>query len=121
MKKKVASTQNCTHAASAEKLPHFVIREKCHSLFYNLTAFSPPLYFAGVILAMILVAWMLALLAGSMIEFLTVKTEKYYGIIVTVTFFFLPLVIILAAYGTIFHIARAHARGRGVSSFKKVM
>lgn len=71
------------------------------------------------ILAIIFVAWMLALLAGSMLEFLTLKAKKYYGIIVTVTFFFLPLVIILAAYGTIFHIARAHARGRGVSSFKK--
>ena len=83
--------------------------------------FPPRLCFAGAILAIIFVAWMLALLAGSMMEFLTLKAKKYYGIIVTVTFFFLPLVIILAAYGTIFHIARAHARGRGVSSFKKVM
>ncbi|XP_068746164.1 histamine H2 receptor-like [Montipora capricornis] len=70
-----------------------------------------------VILVIILVAWLLASFAGSMREFL--ENKQYYGIIVTVVFFFVPLVIILAAYGTIFHIARAHARGRGVSSFKK--
>ncbi|XP_068709407.1 adenosine receptor A2b-like isoform X3 [Montipora foliosa] len=73
---------------------------------------------AGVILVIIVVAWLLASFAGSMREFLG-KEDKKYGIIVTVVFFFVPLVIILAAYGTIFHIARAHARGRGVSSFKK--
>ena len=42
-------------------------------------------------------------------------------IIVTVAFFFTALIVILVAYGTIFHVARAHARGRGVSSFKKVL
>lgn len=47
--------------------------------------------------------------------------KKFLGIIVTAVFFFVPLAIILGAYGTIFHIARAHARGVGKSSFKKVM
>ncbi|CAH3123959.1 unnamed protein product [Porites lobata] len=54
-----------------------------------------------------------------MIKFLPFEQKKFYGIIVTVAFFFTPLIVILVAYGTIFHIARAHARGRGVSSFKK--
>ena len=75
---------------------------------------------AGVVLAIIFVAWVLASLAGSISEFLDKNNKKYYGIIVTVAFFFVPLIVILGAYGTIFHIARAHARGRGVSSFKKV-
>ena len=56
-----------------------------------------------------------------MVEFLPFEQKKFYGIIVTVAFFFTPLIVILVAYGTIFHIARAHARGRGVSSFKKVL
>ena len=56
-----------------------------------------------------------------MIEFLPLEQKKFYGIIITVAFFFTPLIVILVAYGTIFHIARAHARGRGVSSFKKVL
>ena len=56
-----------------------------------------------------------------MIEFLPLEQKKFYGIIVPVAFFFTPLIVILVAYGTIFHIARAHARGRGVSSFKKVL
>ena len=54
-----------------------------------------------------------------MIEFLPLEQEKFYGIIITVAFFFTPLIVILVAYGTIFHIARAHARD--VSSFKKVL
>lgn len=77
-------------------------------------------WFTGVVLAIIVLAWGLATLAATMREFLDVKTKKYYGVIVTVNFFFVPLAIILGAYSTIFHIARAHARGRGVSSFKKV-
>ena len=56
-----------------------------------------------------------------MVEFLPLEQKKFYGIIVTVAFFFTPLIVILVAYGTIFHIARAHARSRGVSSFKKVL
>ena len=56
-----------------------------------------------------------------MIEFLPLEQEKFYGIIITVALFFTPLIVILVAYGTIFHIARAHARGRDVSSFKKVL
>jgi len=72
-----------------------------------------------VVLAIIFVAWVLATLAGTMREFLADKNKTFYGVIVTVNFFFVPLTIILGAYGTIFHIARAHARGRGVSSFKK--
>ena len=56
-----------------------------------------------------------------MVQFLPLEQKKFYGIIVTVAFFFTPLIVILVAYGTIFHIARAHARGRGVSSFKKVL
>ena len=54
-------------------------------------------------------------------EFLGKENVKFYGVIVTVSFFFVPLTVILGAYGTIFQIARAHARGRGVSSFKKVL
>ena len=77
--------------------------------------FSP-----GVVLAIIFVAWVLAILAGTLIEFLDKTKKKYYGVIVTVAFFFVPLAVILVAYGTIFHIARAHARARGSSSFKKV-
>jgi len=76
---------------------------------------------AGVVLAIIFVAWVLASLAGSMRKFLKMEQQKFYGVIVTVTFFFVPLAVILGAYGTIFHIARAHARGRGVRSFKKVL
>ncbi len=71
-------------------------------------------------MAIILVAWILAILAGAQNEFLDKNNKKYYGVIVTVTFFFVPLAVILGAYGTIFHIARAHARARGSSSFKKV-
>ena len=74
-----------------------------------------------MVLAIIFVAWVLAILAGTMIEFIGMKNVKFYGVIVTVNFFFVPLIIILGAYGTIFQIARAHARGRGVSSFKKVL
>jgi len=77
-------------------------------------------WFTGVVLTIIFVAWVLATLAGTMSEFLDKKDKKFYGVIVTVNFFFVPLTIILGAYGTIFRIARAHARGRGVSSFKKV-
>ncbi|KAM7429026.1 hypothetical protein ABFA07_020068 [Porites harrisoni] len=71
------------------------------------------------VVAIIVVVWILSSLAGSMEEFLPSEQKKFYGIIVTVAFFFTPLIVILVAYGTIFHIARAHARGRGVSSFKK--
>ncbi|XP_078358568.1 histamine H2 receptor-like [Oculina patagonica] len=72
-----------------------------------------------VVLAIIFVAWVLSILAGAQVEFLDVNNKKYYGVIVTVAFFFVPLAVILGAYGTIFHIARAHARARGSSSFKK--
>jgi len=78
-------------------------------------------WFTGVVLTIIVLVWVLATLAGTMREFLDDKDKKFYGIIVTVNFFFVPLTIILGAYGTIFQIARAHARGRGVSSFKKVV
>ena len=71
--------------------------------------------------AIIVVVWILSSLAGSMVEFLPLEHKKFYGIIITFVFFFTPLIVILVAYGTIFHIARAHARGRGVSSFKKVL
>ena len=77
--------------------------------------------FAGVVLAIIFLVWVLSTIAGTMIEFLDIKDKKFYGVIVTVAFFFVPLTIILGAYGTIFQIARAHARGRGVHSFKKVL
>lgn len=73
----------------------------------------------GWILAIIFFAWALAIFAGLMSEIKAFK--KFLGIIVTAVFFFVPLAIILGAYGTIFHIARAHARGVGKSSFKKVM
>lgn len=71
-------------------------------------------------IAVILVTWILATLAGTAIELLDVKYKKFYGVIVTVVFFFVPLAIILGAYGAIFNIARSHARGREVGSFKKV-
>jgi len=64
-------------------------------------------------IAVILVAWVLAVLAGTLDEFLGER-----DVVLTVAFFFVPLAIILATYGTIFFIARA--RGRGVSSFRKV-
>ena len=72
-------------------------------------------------MAIIVVAWILSSFAGSMGKLLPKEQTKYLGIIVTVAFFFVPLMVILVAYGTIFHIARAHARGRGVGSFKKVL
>ena len=78
-------------------------------------------WFTGVVLAIIFVVWVLAILAGTMKEFLDTKNETFYGVIVTVNFYFVPLTIILGAYGTIFQIARGHARGRGISSFKKVL
>ena len=74
-----------------------------------------------MVLAIIFIAWVLAILAGTMVKYLGIKNQKFYGVIVTVNFYFVPLTIILGAYGTIFQIARAHARGRGVSSFKKVL
>ncbi|KAJ7375243.1 hypothetical protein OS493_001988 [Desmophyllum pertusum] len=70
-----------------------------------------------VVLAIILVTWILAVLAGTKISFFA--GHNYADLIVIVAIFFVPLAIILGAYGTIFHIARAHARGRGISSFKK--
>ena len=45
---------------------------------------------------------------------------KGYGMMVTIPFFIVPLIIILSTYAVIFRIASAHARGRGVRSFKKV-
>ena len=73
-----------------------------------------------MVLAIICVAWVLATVAGTLRECLDIDDKSYYGVIVTVVFFFVPLAIILGAYGTIFHIARAHARARGGGSFKKV-
>ena len=72
----------------------------------------------GSLLAVIFGVWVLASFAGSMVA-IPVQTGVT-GLIITVTFLFVPLIVILAAYGKIFRIARAHARGRGVSSFKKV-
>ena len=62
--------------------------------------------------------WVLASFAGSMVEF-PLQTGVT-TLLIIVTFLFVPLIVILAAYGKIYRIARAHARGRGVSSFKKV-
>ncbi|KAJ7333657.1 hypothetical protein OS493_017201 [Desmophyllum pertusum] len=73
----------------------------------------------GVVIAISCGAWILATLAGTTMEFLDEKNKKLYGVIVTAIFFFIPLIIILVAYGKIFQIARAHARGRGNSSFRK--
>ncbi len=68
-------------------------------------------------IAIILVAWVLATLAGTTIEL----WDVFHGtVVVTVVFFFVPLAIILVAYCTIFHVARAHVRGREGGSFKKV-
>ena len=72
----------------------------------------------GSLLAVIFGVWVLASFAGSMVVF-PLQTGVT-GLIITVTFLFVPLIVILAAYGKIFSIARALARGRGVSSFKKV-
>ena len=69
--------------------------------------------------AVILVAWILAILAGMSHVFFSTKFYQP-GVVNTVAFFFVPLAIILVAYGNIFFIARAHAHGRGGSSFKKV-
>lgn len=72
-------------------------------------------------MAIILVVWILTTLAGTSNEFFfNGKYGKFYGAFVTVVFFFVPLAIILGAYGTIFHVARAHAHGREVGSFRKV-
>ena len=76
---------------------------------------------AEVVLATIFVTWVLASFAWSAVEFLPTKQlNKFYGLILTVPFFFVPLIVISGAYGTMFHIARAHARRRRISSFKKV-
>ncbi|XP_078357296.1 histamine H2 receptor-like [Oculina patagonica] len=69
-----------------------------------------------VFVAIILAAWILATLAGTTIEL----WDVFHGtVVVTVVFFFVPLAIILVAYCTIFHVARAHVRGREGGSFKK--
>ena len=72
----------------------------------------------GSFLAITFGVWVVASFAGSMIEF-PLQTGVT-GLTITVTFLFVPLIVILAAYSKIFRIARAHARGRGTSSFKKV-
>ena len=79
-----------------------------------------PLFLSptGSLLAVIFGVWVLASFAGSMVEF-PLQTGVT-GLIITVTFLFVPLIVILAAYGKIFRIARAYAHGRGTSSFKKV-
>ena len=69
-------------------------------------------------LAIIFGVWVLASFAGSMVE-IPLQTGVA-GLIITVTFLFVPFIVILAAYGKVFRIARAHAHGRGTSSFKKV-
>ncbi|KAK3697022.1 hypothetical protein QZH41_012487 [Actinostola sp. cb2023] len=72
-----------------------------------------------IILA-IVTAWALALFAGCLQLIISPKVrQRVYGIVVSVVFFFVPLAIILVTYGIIFKIASAHARGRGVRSFKK--
>ena len=76
---------------------------------------------AAVVLVTILVTWVLASLAGLMREFLPGKQLSFYGIIVSSTFFFVPFIVIVGAYVTMFHIARAHARMRRFSSLKKVL
>ena len=75
---------------------------------------------AEVVLATIFVTWFLASFVSSVVEFLPMKQKRFYGLILTVSFFFVPLIVISGAYGTMFHIARAHARRRRISSFKKV-
>ena len=72
----------------------------------------------GSLLAVIFGVWVLASFAGLMVA-IPVQTGVT-GLIITVAFLFVPLIVILAAYGKIFRIARAHARGRGVTSLKKV-
>ena len=82
----------------------------------NKTNVSFPFLFTGVVIAISCGAWILAILAGTMRGF---KMDEFYGIIVIAIFLFIPLIVILVAYGKIFQIARAHAHGRGNSSFKK--
>ncbi|CAH3029173.1 unnamed protein product, partial [Porites evermanni] len=88
--------------------------ERCYALLY-------PIKHRNIskrsLLAVIFGVWVLASFAGSMVA-IPVQTGVT-GLIITVTFVFAPLIVILAVYGKIFRIARAHARGRGVSSFKK--
>ncbi|CAH3147989.1 unnamed protein product [Porites lobata] len=83
----------------------------------RLTSSGCHLQRTGSLLAVIFGVWVLASFAGSMVA-IPVQTGVT-GLIITVTFLFVPLIVILAAYGKIFRIARAHAHGRGVSSFKK--
>ena len=77
---------------------------------------SSLLLFVGVVLAISVVAWILAILAGSMGEFL----GEFYGMILVAVFFFVPFMVILGAYGKIAQVARAHAHGRGNLTFRKV-
>lgn len=77
------------------------------------------MFIAGSILAIIFGVWALALFAGSMVMF--PLPNGVAGVIITVAFLFVSLLVILAAYGKIFDIARAHAHGRDPSSFKKVL
>lgn len=69
-----------------------------------------------MVLAISVVAWILAILAESMREFL----GTFYGMIVVAVFFFVPFMVILGAYGKIAQVARAHAHGRGNLTFRKV-
>lgn len=69
-----------------------------------------------MVLAISVVAWILAILAGSMQEFIT--NRKFYGMTLVAVFFFVPFMVILGAYGKIAQVARAH--GRGNLTFRKV-
>ncbi|CAH3147993.1 unnamed protein product, partial [Porites lobata] len=88
--------------------------ERCYALIYPI---KHRIISKRSLLAVIFGVWVLASFAGSMVEFPLQTGVK--GLIITVTFLFVPLIVILAAYGKIFRIARAHAHGRGTSSFKK--
>ncbi|KAJ7356291.1 hypothetical protein OS493_025399 [Desmophyllum pertusum] len=91
-----------------------VTLERCYALVWPIKHRNIRRH---VVIAISCVAWILAILAGTMKELM----DELYGVILAAVFFFIPLIIILVAYGKISQVAIAHARGRGNSSFRKVL
>ncbi|EDO43119.1 predicted protein, partial [Nematostella vectensis] len=73
-----------------------------------------------VVVALILLAWCLAILAGCLQFIMKGRVmQKRYPVILATAFFLVPVIIIFGTYAVIFRIATKHARGRGVRSFRK--